>query len=433
MISPSPPTVTTNTSIADPPVLPQVHCDINQYLLLRPQRAADGGCRANAGDGRAPGSRQMNLWCLSASATDINTGLPIPPEEIEIGGYGYQDTNAELWVLLPDNDPALVTPKVKWKQNYSFGVNGKEYQVRIFANGLPLSDRYVWRDFCVGEGIYFDVLGLPDRVYEAVAVWSLPGTFVNRQPDPNCLAFYDQDATLLTRSSVTNGGLTTYAWYVKDLQPATVSVEVRYRFSKTTSQWFTNTISGKFNVHRPTATFIPPGSLDGTPTPMVIGGWLTLGWNRSQDMSFGYQVNPGGFAGQAGFTQLASGEYTSSTTGLPLDISTNGLALDNGEFFRGIASVPAGTSTAVTFWDGPRDHLYPQTAGAKMDVDYFAYLLFKPNDGPGPNIFVPLCLVTWELHDEAANNVIVTPYLIKGPTPNDSTAFPCWTSVFTNP
>ena len=92
------------------------------------------------------------------------------------------------------------------------------------------------RDFCVGQRIYFNVAGLPGRVYEAVAVWSLPGTFVNRQPDPNCLAYYDQDATLLRRIPVTNGGLTTYACYVKDLQPATVSVEVRYRFSKT-GQW----------------------------------------------------------------------------------------------------------------------------------------------------------------------------------------------------
>ena len=167
------------------------------------------------------------------------------------------------------------------------------------------------------QGIYFNVVGLPDRVYEAVAVWSLPGTFVNRQPDPNCLAYYDQDATLLTRSSVTNGGLTTYAWYVKDLQSATVSVEVSYRFS-TTLQWHNETFSGKFNVHRPTTSWIPPGSLDGTPTPMVASGSLTLGWNRSQDMSFGYQINPGGFAGQAGYTQLIWGDYTSSTTGLPL-------------------------------------------------------------------------------------------------------------------
>jgi hypothetical protein len=229
----------------------------------------------------------------------------------------------------------------------------------------------------------------------------------------------------------------TYAWYVKDLQPATVSVEVRFRRSKTLP-WHTNTISGKFNVHRPTATFILPGSLDGTPTPMVASGSLTLGWNRSKDMSFGYQINPGGFAGQAGFTQLASGEYTSSTTGLPVGIVTNGLALDNGEFHRGIASVPAGTSTPVTFWDGPADPLYPQTAGAKMDVDFFSYLLFEPDirpGDPGPNIFVPLRLVSWELHDEAANNSIVNPSgdpQVVGPDPSDSTDFPHWTSVFIN-
>ncbi len=91
------------------------------------------------------------------------------------------------------------------------------------ANEMTLSDKYVWpgRDFCVGEGVYFNVVGMPDY-YEAKAEWSLPGTYVNRQPDPNCLAYFDVDTNLLTRDSLTDGALTTSCWFVNDLPAATV-------------------------------------------------------------------------------------------------------------------------------------------------------------------------------------------------------------------
>ena len=127
-----PPAIWTNTSIADPPVLPQEHCDINQTPCGGPDVRRTADTELMLATGGPLGSRQMNLWCLSASATDMDTGLPIPPEEIEIGGFGYQDTNAELWVLLPDNDPAVVTPKpTKWKKHYSFGVTVNEYIARV--------------------------------------------------------------------------------------------------------------------------------------------------------------------------------------------------------------------------------------------------------------------------------------------------------------
>jgi hypothetical protein len=162
---------------------------------------------------------------------------------------------------------------------------------------------------------------------------------------------------------------------------------------------------------------------------MVTNGWLTLGWNGNLDMSFGHQIVATNLSGQAGYTQLAWGEYNQSSSGLPVAISTNGPALDKGEFYGGLGSIPANTSTSVSFSDGPRDALYPATQGAKMDVEFSTYLLFKPDDGPGPNIFVPLRLVSWELHDEAANTSVVKGE-VGDPKDNDCTAFPHWGSVF---
>ena len=66
------------------------------------------------------GSRQMNLWCISATATDATTGQPIPPQQIEIGALGHLDTNGNLYVVLSDNDPPVVTPNVPGNPNYTF-------------------------------------------------------------------------------------------------------------------------------------------------------------------------------------------------------------------------------------------------------------------------------------------------------------------------
>ena len=73
----------------------------------------------------------MNLWCISATATDAGTGLPIPSDQIEIGSLGNLDTNGNLWVMLPDNDPPVVTPKVPGHPNYTFAVNGQEYEAPV--------------------------------------------------------------------------------------------------------------------------------------------------------------------------------------------------------------------------------------------------------------------------------------------------------------
>ena len=124
----------TETNELGPPLLKQEHCDIgicgnDGGYPFSEHRTADATMKLVTGG--PLGSRQLNLWCLSAWATaytnlDDTTGTPVPPEQIEIGAFGKQDTNAELWVLLPDGDPDI-TPKINGKPNYIFGVGAQKF------------------------------------------------------------------------------------------------------------------------------------------------------------------------------------------------------------------------------------------------------------------------------------------------------------------
>jgi hypothetical protein len=407
---------------------------------------------------------QETLFSLGATLTAYGKPQGVPwyytpttpvTEGVTILGRPLDD-DGKLWCLVANNSKTIITPdltatsggtshvavrasdKTPWNKHYKFTVDVATYRPAIMANDAQLIPKSVQPEanFCVGQGIYFNIVGLPPGIKETVVKWSLPGIFANRQPDTNCLAYYDKDTALLTRSSATNGALTTYCWYVSGVREGTARARLWYKFSDN-GGWFPDKVDGKFNVHRPSTTFIKPAPGHGTPTVMVISNaWLSLGWNASQDMSFGHQISPGGFSGQAGYTQLASGEYTHSPTGLPMGIATNGLALDTAEFYRGISSIAPNTTTTTVFFDGPKNGLHPATGSAKMDVEFKTYLLFKPDAGPGPNIFVPLGRVLWELHAQAANNVVFNDSNVEnvvGPTPSDSTDFPHWNSVWTPP
>ena len=56
--------------------------------------------------------------------SDCATGKPIPPEQTSIGSFGNLDTNGNLFVMLPDNDPADFTPNGPYKY-YTFYMGGR--------------------------------------------------------------------------------------------------------------------------------------------------------------------------------------------------------------------------------------------------------------------------------------------------------------------
>ena len=231
-------------------------------------------------------------------------------EQITIGGFGNLDTNGMLYVALADNDPADVTPRVSGNKHYTFGVGRQKYTPTITANDGPLDPDTVVNgaDFCVGQYIKFDITGLPSRVYDLTVVWTLPGTFVNTNSDPNCDLFYEENAAILKPPQGTSA---THCWYVKDGQPLTASVRLLYRCT-VNGKLFDQTVTGQFNVHRPTCHMFPSRRWhaygDGDEWLLTLGDG-----DCHHDMSFKHQIQTDTFcSGQAGYTQLISGEYTES-------------------------------------------------------------------------------------------------------------------------
>jgi len=434
----------TNSSGIGAPPLAQEHCDVQTPITYdyywgtpqRERRTADTEMKLVTGG--PLGSTQQNLWCLSATATDAETGRPIPPEQITIGAFGNQDTNSELWVMLPDGDP-VVTPEDPDKKNYTFTVGATKFHPYIMANGINLD--YNTPTNCVGQQVTFSVGWFPytpDKIADVAAGWSLPGNFVNTNSDPNCDRYYSEDASQLIRIQSRDGTSSTSCWYVNALQGGTVKLVMTLTLKN--GRQISLETSGQFNVHRPTTAQATPYQPDDTPTATIITNsngkmFLSLGSYPVNDMSFSHTINPGDFSGQAGYVQLiTSAEVVNAE---PPPAPFNGTALDNalGEFPRGTPSIPAGTNTNVLFHDAPAAGLPPSDLPVSEDVSFSTYLMFKPAGG----IWVPLRLIQWELHDHA--DPAWTAYSYHDVNPNErktpkitgddpSTVFPHWTTTW---
>jgi hypothetical protein len=413
--------ITTNSSELSPVNMGE-HCDVNwNYPLLEfgwQQRTADAEYKLATGG--PPGSKQQNLWVISATAwahtnsTD-GYGTPVPPQQIQIGSLGNLDTNGNLFVVLPDNDPDNVTLKVNGDDNYTFTVSATEYTLRVAANTQWLSDGLTPNpQFCVGQQITFSPSWTPSAppYVDAAVQWTLPGTFVNTNSDPNCDLFYSEDASQLNRIATSpSGSLSTSCWYVDKLQSGNATLAMN--LTLTNGQHISLSASGTFDVHRPTTAQASPYQPDGNPTAIIANNpdWnlfslysplaLSLGVTGvTNDMSFQHTITTDSFsAGQAGYVQVITSGDIETSPGLT---QPSGIALDAalGEFPRGQPAIPANTTTNVWFCDAPLVPLPKSSAYVTEDTSFSTYLMFKPSGG----IWVPLRLIQWELHDEADPN-----------------------------
>jgi hypothetical protein len=247
-----------------------------------------------------------------------------------------------------------------------------------------------------------------------------------------------------------NGGLTTCVWFYNDnsalppgVNTAMVSVDITYKV-KSGGTVFPQHITGKFNVHRPAVVNTKKTTdLDGTPTPQISPDLtlLEIGNGRINDMSFKHQINPGSFSGQAGYTQLV-GDSDDHVHTYALDQTIDRYPynqLDNEEFQRGttpISSNPlnlppeTGQGWTKPFYDGP--YVNTSIADTYEILHFHTYLLFMPDDGPGPNIYVPLRKIDWTLNDRA-NTTTLDPSSTAGITSDaDWSGFPRWTNAIHN-
>jgi len=343
-----------------------------------------------------------------------------------------------LWTVQPFNAAVDLNLQIPSKKHTSANIWAADYKPTVLANGVTLDPSTVTpgADFCVGQGITFDVGNLPDQIflhhYDLVAKWSLPDLFVNTNSDPNCDLFYEENPAFLGLVLSRDKKVSTFCWYVKGQQAAKAKVDMLF-YSNNGNQPVYFSAEGKFNVHRPTTAEGQPYQPDGSPTARILGGSLSLGVTGvTNDMSFKHTITTDSFsAGQAGYVQLIT---SADIVTDPLPAPPNGIALDAalGEFPRGTPNVPANTNTSIWFCDAPSVPLPTNSvAFATEDVSFSTYLMFRPSGG----IWVPLRLIRWELNDSATHNADQTwtatgsANIINGGD-GDSFIFPHWTTTY---
>jgi hypothetical protein len=376
----------------------------------------------------------------------------IPPEQLKVGTLGNLDANGELWVVLPDGDPDVTIFPPPMFCFSIFGLTATKPEIAIQANGKTLNSDYVvpGADFCVGEYIKFDIIGIDPTGHSVV--WDLPGTFVNRQPDSNCLRFFNKDDTKLIRHFDNDRTLSTYCWYVRGLQQKTVTVTIYYYNGN--GQVISYPITGKFNVHRPVV--IKDEYVDGYPTPQTSGNgaYLTLGEESQKanepvagDMSFRHRIQSGNFPGHAGYIQIVGDDGDKSHIDWPTLTDPTGSInhyprneLDtlpgHGDFPRGTTQIPANPlhlplfGWTLPFYDGPWVYLAPPALESYQHLHFHTYLMFRPDPQPGDlenNIFVPLQKIDWYLNQKGQNgNGVLNEHDARITWDDDWSEFPHW-------
>ena len=150
-------------------------------------------------------------------------------------------------------------------------------------------------------------------------------------------------------------------------------------------------------------------------------------------MNFTHTITSDGFcAGQVGYVQVIDNVVI--TTEPPVLPINN--ALDNrfGEFpANRQATVPANGSTTDKFFDAPYVSV-PASGNVWEDESFSTYLMFNPNTTG--SIWVPLRLITWQLHDQDLSGSVSSSTdngtTTTNPSGNDneSTVFPHWTTLY---
>lgn len=249
---------------------------------------------------------------------------------------------------------------------------------------------------------------------------------MNTNSDPNCDLFYEINTNLFKPPQGTSS---TRCWYVNGGQELKASVRVYYRFTPNGAVW-SDTIAGKFNVHRPTTAKGSPYQPDGTPTVFGTNNVLSLGRGRDRDMSFQHTITTDAYcAGQVGYVQVIDGDYTDPKNETCVPVPINGPALDGalGEFPADRQTpVPANASDSLLnpFYDGP--YVVMWNGCASEDLKFQTYLMFHPSGG----IWVPLRVITWNLKDEAMNWMVQAGSSASQPDDNPTTDFPKWRKKF---
>ena len=145
-----------NVISVNPPALIGEHCDINLPFPRDPTYRRTADAEMKLATGGPLGSTQQNLWVISATATDEATGQPIAFTNISIGRFGHLDSDGNLYVVLPDNDPDDIPVYVPGNKNYTFTLGAREITMVHEVVHPALTDANLNRtNLGVGEQVNF--------------------------------------------------------------------------------------------------------------------------------------------------------------------------------------------------------------------------------------------------------------------------------------
>ena len=453
------------TNSTTTPAITWEHCILKESgtlfdsTLLR-ERTAQTKILMETG-GKTGVSRQ-NLFNISGEATKIpakawvfspygivssDSPTAIPPEQVSISDFGNLGNDGRLWHDLPDNSPPIViTPYVNGNDFYTFNLGAQKYKLQIVVNGSnPLwPDRVPSRNtFCVGQYLIFEphwTPGMPPFT-DAVAHWTLPGTYVNEKPFSYCDGFYDKNSALLNRIWTLNKDLATGCWYVDGFQAQNANVGINMFFPNGQTA-FANA-SGKINVYKPSILFttndnssLPTVEIDDSPdtgpNSMMVGHPGGLG-----SMKFHAHIESS-VPGEAIATQLINSWWEAllhnSLSIGPFGTSGD-LWLDKNQQmgYSALPLIGMAYSGDPTVFDQPATQLlvppyYPYYSLSRSD-SFKDYFRFRPiGDG---NIYVTLGIATWNWYGNAYEDSYLTHWTLTSgtvaePSVSESQEFPFW-------
>ena len=398
--------------------------------------------------GGPPGSTHQNLWAISATAWDAATGKKIPYEQISIGTLGRLGSDGNLYVMLPDNALRDATPQVAGNDHYTFTqTSAQKYKLHILANGDTLASDRVRPNahFCVGEFVNFTQQfspSLPTGTQLGPILWAIDGIFVNDSWQNQQFVIVNSDTgsgvyepygsiNYYKNNSLLNNESTS-AWWLTGANPA-VNYNVRLGEGLTfpNGQYVAVATKGLLSMYRPSLTnwnaFTP------IPNAAIWGGQLNVGTEQSGGVRYTVDVNSIA-SGQAIITQVFDdGSY-------PASDNFGSDVLDKADAYPSTTATIYATPPAqvtvnyINYSDAPGNDLTGDSTS--LVLNFRDYIRFEPANGPGPNIYVTLGKVTWNV-DAWANLVGTTWQPSQNPPPTvslpqldpTSVEFPYWTSV----
>jgi hypothetical protein len=389
----SPPDITTNTSIANPPVLAQEHCDINTMPSGGPYVRRTADTEIKLATGGPLGSVQQNLWAITVSATDVATGLPIPNNQICIEGFGNPDTNGNLILLLPDNEVADVTAGVPGHNEFTFSLAAQEYKLIIYLD-RDITDQTT--NAYVGEQKILQcwlepALGAP---FITNYLWNVGG---------NAVGGYTAVPTLGANAplALTNPAVAYY--WVDKADAAKVSCKV----NAAGKEWSAKTT---FKVLKPTADWIGATNgaiaLDsalhyGTTNNLASVGIIFTFTNKNL---MGYTNSYSFLSAQIGTMQIVADGTNAAGAAYTVQLDGSGLDFVRTWFYKSFGTSDSGqTDDSPATPPGPTPQIQPLVSVQSLKNTYSLshYLFFQP---AGDSIPVAIKRVDWNLSMQATNS-----------------------------